>query len=104
MQRVRHQVLDPTVHVVSMLIDTGVTRGQTAYMDDADKQDTINKVTDRIVVRHPEAPRTLIARIVTEEYEQLASGRIRTFIPTLVEHGARNRIRRQFSSGTVDSS
>lgn len=71
-------------------------------MDDADKQDTIEKVTDRIVARHPEAPRTLVARVVAEEYDQLASSRIRTYIPTLVEHGARNRIRSEYASWTVE--
>lgn len=85
-----------------MLMDTGVARRQTAFMDKADRQDTIDKVTDRISARHPDAPRTLVARVVAEEYDQLAAGRIRTFIPTLVEHGARNRIRREFSSRAVE--
>jgi hypothetical protein len=71
-------------------------------MDDADKQDTIEKVTARIVARHPDAPHTLVARVVAEEYDQLASSRIRTYIPTLVEHGARNRIRSQFACRAED--
>ncbi|MCB5293394.1 three-helix bundle dimerization domain-containing protein [Arthrobacter sp. SO3] len=71
-------------------------------MDDADKQDTIEKVTARIVARHPDAPRTLVARVVAEEYDQLAYSRIRTYIPTLIEHGARNRIRSEFPSRTAE--
>lgn len=35
----------------------------------------------------------MIAGVVAEEYELLDAGRIRTYIPTLVEHGARNRLR-----------
>jgi hypothetical protein len=71
-------------------------------MDDADKQETIEKVTTRIIARHPDAPRTLVARVVAEEYDQLAYSRIRTYIPTLVEHGARNRIRSEFASRTAE--
>lgn len=56
-------------------------------MDDAEKQDTIEAVTARIIARHPDASRTLVARVVAEEYDQLASGRIRTYIPTLIEQG-----------------
>lgn len=71
-------------------------------MDDAEKQDTIENVTDRIVARHPDAPRTLVAKVVAEEYDQLASSRIRIYVPTLIEHGARNRISREFAVRPVD--
>jgi hypothetical protein len=69
-------------------------------MDDKEKHDTITKVTDRLAARYPDAPRPLIARVVAEEYEPLDAGRIRTYIPTLVEHGARNRLNRQFAAQT----
>jgi len=71
-------------------------------MDDAERQDTISNVIDRIAARYPDAPRTLIARVVAEEYDSLGASRIRTYIPTLVEHGARNRINREFAAGTVE--
>lgn len=71
-------------------------------MDDSDKQETIEKVTARIVARHPDAPAVLVAKVVAEEYDQLASSRIRTYIPTLVEHGARNRIRSEFAARSVE--
>ncbi|XAS64528.1 three-helix bundle dimerization domain-containing protein [Pseudarthrobacter sp. So.54] len=71
-------------------------------MDDADRQETIDKVTARILARHPDAPRTLVASVVSEEYDQLASSRIRTYIPTLIEHGARNRIRSEFASRAAE--
>lgn len=62
-------------------------------MDDTDKQETIAKVTDRLAARYPDAPRALIAGLVAQESELLDAGRIRTYIPTLVENGARNRLR-----------
>lgn len=81
-------------------MDTAVPRPQTGSMDDTEKHEIIAKVTDRLAARYPAAPRSLIARIVTDEYEPLEAGRIRTYIATLVEHGARNRLRLQFSART----
>jgi chromosome segregation and condensation protein ScpB len=69
-------------------------------MDDTEKHDTIAKVTDRLAERYPDAPRPLVARVVAEEYETLDSSRIRTYIPTLVEHGAKNRLNREFTAQT----
>lgn len=83
-------------------MDTAAGRPQTESMDDADRQETIDKVTARILARHPDAPRTLVASVVSEEYDQLASSRIRTYIPTLIEHGARNRIRSEFASRAAE--
>jgi hypothetical protein len=69
-------------------------------MDDTEKHDTIAKVTDRLAERYPDAPRPLVARVVAEEYETLDSSRIRTYIPTLVEHGAKIRLNREFTAQT----
>ncbi|ALV43599.1 hypothetical protein NFC73_06305 [Pseudarthrobacter sp. RMG13] len=66
-------------------------------MEDTEKHDTIAKVTDLLAARYPDAPRPVVVRVVTEEYETLDAGRIRTYIPTLVEHGARNKLHREFS-------
>jgi hypothetical protein len=66
-------------------------------MEDTEKHDIITTVTDRLAARYPDAPRPLVVRVVTEEYETLDAGRIRTYIPTLVEHGARNKLHREFS-------
>ena len=62
-------------------------------MDETEKLETIAKVTDRLTARYPGVPRPLIASVVADQYEMLDAGRIRTFIPTLVEAGARNRLR-----------
>lgn len=82
-------------------MDATATRRQTDLMDDTEKHDTIAKVTDRLAARYPDAPRPLIAQVVTEEYETLEAGRIRTYIPTLVESGAKNRLNREFSAQTA---
>jgi hypothetical protein len=71
-------------------------------MDDTEKHETIAKVTDRLAARYPDAPRPLVARVVTEEYETLDASLIRTYIPTLVEHGAKNRLNREFSTQTAE--
>jgi hypothetical protein len=64
---------------------------------DEEKESTIDQVVERLAGRFPEADRRLIAGIVSEEYDALDSGRIRTFIPTLVEKGAKTRLRRELA-------
>lgn len=75
-------------------MDAAVPVLQDDLMDDTEKRETIAKVTDRLCARYPEAPRKYIASVVAEEYARLDTGRIRTYIPTLVEHGAKERLRR----------
>ncbi|MGO4807087.1 three-helix bundle dimerization domain-containing protein [Arthrobacter sp. 2MCAF15] len=70
-------------------------------MDDTEKNDTIAKVTDRLAARFPDAPRPMVAQVVGEEYESLDGSRIRTYIPTLVEHGAKNRLNGEFAAQTA---
>lgn len=76
---------------------------QTYLMDDTEKHDTIAKVTDRLAARYPDAPRSLVVQVVAEEYESLDASRIRTYIPTLVEHGAKNRLKRKFVAQSAES-
>lgn len=83
-------------------MDSTVHRPQTGCMDDTEKHDTIAKVTDRLAARYPDAPRPLVTQLVTEEYETLDAGRIRTYIPTLVERGARNKLDREFSAQATE--
>ncbi|MFC0456468.1 three-helix bundle dimerization domain-containing protein [Arthrobacter liuii] len=69
-------------------------------MSEAEKEIIVRAVVDRLSSRFPNAPRPHIAGIVGEEYESLADGRIRSYIPTLVEHEARTRLHREFTSET----
>ena len=71
-------------------------------MDDTEKHDTIAKVTDRLAARYPDAPRPLVALVVAEEYQTLDASRIRTYIPILVESGAKDRLNREFSTQPVE--
>ena len=61
-------------------------------VSDAEREPTIRKVADRLASRFPTAPRHRSEGIVAEEYDALETGRIRIYIPTLVENSARNRL------------
>lgn len=71
-------------------------------MSDETKKPIVTRVVDRLSNRYPDAPRTQIEAIVEEEYDTLDHGRIRIYIPTLVEHSARNRLHREFSGHPGD--
>ncbi|AOT05664.1 three-helix bundle dimerization domain-containing protein [Arthrobacter sp. U41] len=71
-------------------------------MSESEKETIVRAVVDRLSARFPEAPRPHIAGVVGEEYESLANGRIRSYIPTLVEHEARTRLQREFSFESPD--
>jgi hypothetical protein len=71
-------------------------------VSDEAREPIVRRVVDRLAVHYPDAPRALIAGIVGEEYDSLDRGRIRTYIPTLVEHSARNRLHREFNGGSLD--
>lgn len=65
-------------------------------MTDDAKESSIDQVVDRLAARFPHVPRMHIAGIVGEEFDALNAGRIRTYIPTLVERGARVRLKSEF--------
>ncbi|HSO90808.1 MAG TPA: hypothetical protein VLR70_06645 [Arthrobacter sp.] len=67
-------------------------------MSEAEKETIVRTVVDRLSARFPEAPRPHIAGIVGEEYESLADARIKGFVPTLIENGARTQLHREFAS------
>jgi hypothetical protein len=68
---------------------------------DDEKESTIGQVVDRLAGRFPDADRGLVAALVAEEYDALDAGRIRTFIPTLVEKGAKTRLRHALKPETA---
>lgn len=65
-------------------------------MTDDANEPSIDQVVERLAARFPHVPRVHIAGIVGEEFDALNSGRIRTYIPTLVERGARMRLKSEF--------
>ena len=66
-------------------------------VSDAEREPTIRKVSERLASRFPAAPRHRIEGIVAEEYDSLDTGRIRIYIPTLVENSARTRLHRELN-------
>ena len=71
-------------------------------MTDDAKETSIDQVVDRLVTRFPHVPRLHIVWIVGEEFEALDAGRIRTYIPTLVERGARVRLKSEYGISAAD--
>lgn len=63
----------------------------------------VSGVVDRLALRYPKAPRRHITDVVDDEYDALDGGRIRTYIPTLVEHSARDRLDREFARRPAES-
>ncbi|WP_083510425.1 three-helix bundle dimerization domain-containing protein [Pseudarthrobacter sulfonivorans] len=71
-------------------------------MDNETEEHLVTRVVERLAARYPEASRTLITEIVGEEYHGLDGGRIRAYVPTLVENGARTRLHRTLKNSSAD--
>lgn len=80
----------------SLVAENGLNHNK--KMSDAEREPTIRKVADRLAPRFPAMPRHRIEGIVAEEYDSLETGRIRTYIPTLIENSARSRLHRELKS------
>ncbi|OFI38132.1 hypothetical protein BIU82_06450 [Arthrobacter sp. SW1] len=50
-------------------------------------------VVDRLAGKFPDQPRAEIESVVAEEHSKLDDGRIRDFVPLLVERAAKARLR-----------
>ncbi|MHC5795669.1 three-helix bundle dimerization domain-containing protein [Lacisediminihabitans sp. FW035] len=55
----------------------------------------VGKLVDRLALRFPKVGREHIESTVAEEYAALSGSRISTYIPNLVEHGARSRLQHE---------
>ncbi|TFC52623.1 hypothetical protein E3T26_09165 [Cryobacterium sp. TMT1-21] len=53
----------------------------------------VAKVVDRLVERFPHSPRPSFGRAVLEEHKALDGRPIREYVPVLVEHRAKGRLR-----------
>lgn len=54
----------------------------------------LGDVVDRLAAKFPALPRERIEDVVLQEHSLLDSGRVRAFVPVLVEHAARDRLSR----------
>jgi hypothetical protein len=79
-----------------------ISWGHTGLVSEMEKESTVEKIVDRLSPRFPEAPRSHIEGVVGEEYDSLDRARIRTYLPTLIEHDARTRLHREFSGDLLD--
>lgn len=64
----------------------------------------VDQVVDRLVQRFPAVPRDRVAAIVGEEHRVLYGNPIRDFVPVLVEHEARERLRAEGTPKLGDGS
>ncbi|KSU78723.1 hypothetical protein GA0061083_0569 [Pseudarthrobacter enclensis] len=53
----------------------------------------MSAVVDRLAAKHPDVARRVIEDVVQDEHRSLDAGRLRDFVPVLVEHAARDRLR-----------
>jgi len=53
----------------------------------------VAKVIDRLAEKFPEAPRERIEETVHEQQSALADNPVRDYVPVLIEHAARDRLR-----------
>jgi hypothetical protein len=50
-------------------------------------------VVDRLAGKFPDVPREIVEEVVQQEHGSLDAGRVRDFVPVLVEHAARERLK-----------
>ncbi len=62
-------------------------------MDAAEEDLLVAQVVDRLSEHFPDTSRLRIAEVVDDEHHRLDGNPIRDFIPVLVEHAARVRLR-----------
>ena len=60
----------------------------------------VDQVVDRLAARFPDVSRDRVAAVVGEEHLELEGNPIRDFVPVLVEHEARERLRGEGATPT----
>ncbi|QYF72494.1 three-helix bundle dimerization domain-containing protein [Cryobacterium sp. PAMC25264] len=64
-------------------------------MSELDETQALGHVLDRLSQRFPGLGRAHIANIVEEEHGRLEQGRVRDFVPVLVEKAAKKRLKKE---------
>lgn len=65
------------------------------WMSEESKEPLVRRLVERLATSYPETPRDHIEGIVADEYHALDGGRIRSYVPILVERSAWNRLHRE---------
>jgi hypothetical protein len=80
-------------------------RPQTETVDIEERQQhedqAVSQVIDRLVERFPDRPRSFIEDVVGTERHLLDGKPIRDYVPVLIEHGAKARLRQATGNGPV---
>ncbi|MDV8147189.1 three-helix bundle dimerization domain-containing protein [Arthrobacter sp. B10-11] len=53
----------------------------------------LDHVVDRLAEKYPAVPRQHIEDLVEQEHRSLDTGRVRDYVPILVEHAVKDRLR-----------
>jgi hypothetical protein len=69
-------------------------------MNTEEEARAVDQVVDRLAARFPDVSRDRVAAIVGEEHLELEGNPIRDFVPVLVEHEARERLRGEGATPT----
>jgi hypothetical protein len=64
-------------------------------MSELDETQAIDQVIGRLSSRFPTLERDHIAAVVEDEHRQLEKGRVRDFVPVLVEKAAKSRLKKE---------
>ena len=64
-------------------------------MSELDETQAIDQVIHRLAERFPDLEREHISSVVEEEHLRLHDGRVRDFIPVLVEKAAKKRLKKE---------
>ncbi|MCU1599242.1 MAG: hypothetical protein JWQ47_2981 [Glaciihabitans sp.] len=64
--------------------------------DPTAENEAIEKVVERLSERFPEVERGRIDEVVHDEHHEFDGRPIREYVPVLVEHGAKQRLREEF--------
>jgi hypothetical protein len=70
-------------------------------MSEPEETQAIDQVIDRLAQRFPTLERGDIENVVDEEQRQLDGGRVRDFVPVLVEKAAEKRLRKRAKASGV---
>jgi hypothetical protein len=69
--------------------------GDDDEFDDELELDAVDQVADRLIARNPSVNPAYIEQLVDEQYEHLLSARLRDYLPLLVEHQVKEKLRRE---------
>jgi hypothetical protein len=67
-------------------------------VNDLDEDKAVAEVVDRLAERFPTIPRSHVDEVVQNERRALDGKPIRDYIPVLVEHGAKARLREEVTA------